>query len=579
MIASADNLFGMDSTRTDRVDSFPARRSKGASARGLMFDRLESRRLLTFTGLLPATLTGVGYESVDEIVARPDGSFIAGGLFFDTIINSNLIEPIIGGPRRFVARGDSDIWLGGFDRDGVVDWLITFGGDADEIKGGRSRADFATRPLRASEPFIFGVSARNYGMGESITDIEFAPDGTIYIAGIFKGSFRFNQGDVDQTFRAQGTGEFYDSFILKLSPDGGPIDAFTIGGPFNDIIYDIEIDAAGDLYTAGYFSRQADLQPGRARQVFNPLGRADAFVARYSTNDKLVWLAPFGSDVARGELLEAAYAIDIAANGDIAVGGAFAGVADLDPGRFVRTFDAGGEGTDAFTAVLSPRGKIVNLLAQGSIDRFEGIRDVAWNASGTRLYTVGYFQRDADLGVRTGPGVSSSPVELEEAGDEPGDRGNKTDLFLTDFGPNGARVQQLPGSGYEAVTSLDVDPTSGDVVLTGSFYGNLDLTLQRGGISRFLSSPESGLNDRNQRDRGFAYSSFVARYSANLRLKSDEQIDGRFEYDVFTHAAALRADGSILLGGRFLAGFTVGSTTVDITNRPDGGEDAWLLVV
>jgi hypothetical protein len=535
--------------------------------------------MLSFTGSLPATLTGAGYESVDKIVARPDGSFIAGGLFFDTVINSNLIEPIIGGERRYIARGDSDIWLGGFDQEGGLDWLINFGGDADEIKGGRSRADFATRPLRASEPFIFGVSVRNYGMGESITDIEIAKDGTIYVAGIFKGSFRFNRGDVDQVFRAQGTGEFYDSFVLKLSPEGRPLDAFTIGGPFNDIVYDIAIDDAGDLYTAGYFSRRADLQPGRARQIFNPLGRADAFVARYSTNNKLVWLASFGSDVARGELLEAAYAIDIAANGDIAVGGSFAGVADLDPGPFVRTFDAGGVGTDAFTAVLSPRGKLVSVFAQGSIDRFEGIRDVAWNADGSRLYTVGYFQRDADLGVRTGPGLPSSSVKLKEAGDQPGGRGNKTDLFITDYSSTGARVQQLAGSGYEAVTSLDVDPISGDVVLTGSFYGNLDLTLQRGALSRLLSSPKSALNDRNQRDRGFAYSGFVARYSAKLGLKSDAQIDGRFAYDVFTHAVALRADGSILLGGRFLAGFTTQGVTVDITSRPNGGEDAWLLVV
>jgi Beta-propeller repeat/Planctomycete extracellular len=121
--------------------------------------------------------------------------------------------------------------------------------------------------------------------------------GGIYIAGdFFSGTADFDPGA--GTFSLTPIGN--DAFVWKLDTSGNFVTALQIGGAGDDGAAGIDVDAAGNIYTAGYFSGTVDFDPGAS--TFNlTSASADAFVLKLTQSGALA-AAGAGASTSLSEL-------------------------------------------------------------------------------------------------------------------------------------------------------------------------------------------------------------------------------------------------------------------------------------
>ncbi|HQY89153.1 MAG TPA: hypothetical protein PK402_10875, partial [Tepidisphaeraceae bacterium] len=280
-----------------------------------------------------------------------------------------------------------------------------------------------------------------------------------------------------------------------------------------------------------------------------------------------------GGDATDARQLDAVNDIALKPDGSVAAVGTFAYRTDFDPGPGTLIRNPG-QSTNAFTLLLTSKGKLDWVQTQGDEDEFEGNRAVAIGRNGD-VYTVGYFSDEVDLAP-----FGEDPMEFRAYDDDidSDDAGEYTDLFLNRFdGDDGEwkLIKQIGGTGYELVSHLDVD-FEGNLVLSGSFFGIADF--DPSSRTAFVQTPESGNDDANVADRDNAYSGFAARYSPNLVFKNVEEVDGDNEGDVFLLGSSLDGNGNMIAGGRFNESFSVVGQTPRI-HAPDvrgENEDGWL---
>lgn len=523
-------------------------------------DALENRRLLAFATAGASTLTGTEYQSVDAIVAV-DGGYVAAGTFSAGADFGNGFKPS--------PRGYSDIFLTLVRDSGSSVYTIGGGSKDDgEVKTRDGRAQFVALPRRLSEEYPLGVSSGTRRQDEYVSAMKVGPDGKLYVVFLYRQDISLNtQNRRGFRLAADDQYDLYDSAIVRYSI-GKKLafeTAFTLTGPFNDIVHDIDFDSAGNVVVAGSFERLADFDPSSGTKLMNPLGRSDAFVAKYTADGELIYVSQFGSDAADLFEPEAAYGVAVDASDNIYVGGVFAGKADFDPraGKTNRHWVEADDFTDGFTLKLNPNGTLNWVRAQGGED-FDGIRDVAL-APGGGVYSVGYFEDEADVDPTSG-------VQIFKARPEDGDNNPyATDLFSNRFDADGNLlwVKPLAGDGYELLANAQSD-AGGNLVLTGSFFGTADFDPSR--RQRILRTPEADTDDQNQRDRENAYSGFIARYSPNAKLLDVTQVDGRAQQDVFLNAGAIDANGNVLTAGRYRLGLIADSITIGTGTDPDDDE-------
>jgi hypothetical protein len=122
--------------------------------------------------------------------------------------------------------------------------------------------------------------------------------GNVYASGVFTGSASF----VVTTLPGAGG---YDAFVTKLNSSGAFQWAVGITGPGDDETLDLSIDAAGNLYTAGWFQRTATF----GGISLTSAGGYDSFVAKISNAGSVLWADDMGGpgdDVAYGVAVDGA---------------------------------------------------------------------------------------------------------------------------------------------------------------------------------------------------------------------------------------------------------------------------------
>ncbi len=538
----------------------------GSVAHGL--ESLESRRLLAFVASGVSTVGGDEYQSVDAMIPV-SGGYVSAGTFTAGTDFGNGVSP--------APRGYSDLFLTLVK--GSKTSLYTIGGGSGsdgKIKVKDNRAEFAALPTRVSEEYPFGVSSSPRRADEYIRAMKIGPDGKLYVVVVFKKDISLNtQNPRALTLSVDDSYDLYDSAILRYSV-GSKLtfeSAFMITGPFNDIVNDIDFDSAGNLVLAGSFERRCDFDPGSGTKLFEPDGRGDAFVAKYTRRGELIFVSQFGGDSARPSEIDAANGVVVDSNDNIYVGGTFASDADFDPraGKANRFILKSSDSTDAFTMKLNADGTLAWARAQGG-KKSDGVRDVTLAPNGG-VYSVGYFEDEADLD-------SSDARQIFQARDEKGgSTPYATDLFLNRFDADGNQqwVKPIAGDGFELIANANTD-ASGNLVLAGSFFGSADFDGSKR-VQR-LTSPASSLDDGNQKDRDNAYSGFIAKYSPTSKLLDATQIDGRREQDLFLNGASLDGTGNVYIGGRYRLGLAIPNTSVSIgtTTDNDRREDAYALI-
>lgn len=316
--------------------------------------------------------------------------------------------------------------------------------------------------------------------------------GDVVLAGYFRGRVDFG----GRTLYAS-TAE-PDGYVARYRRDGSLVFALQLAGPGDDRAQSVTLDEGGDIYVGGLFSRGASL----AGQPLRGAGGRDGFLARISAAGTLSWVHPLG-----GPRDDAVFAV-AARRGTVAAAGAFEGtlgfsgttIGQAAGGRdlFVALYDTsgragwsacwGGPGTDeAYGVALSGTGDVAITGAytgvaslgglpvespQGAPDGFllahraSGHTRFLWTFQATSpggtgaavaydskddLYLVGNFSDTADLGGGL----------LRSAGD--------SDVVLAKYEAGGALhfTRQLGGPNYELGVALSIDP-AGQAIIAGT---------------------------------------------------------------------------------------------------------------
>ena len=305
------------------------------------------------------------------------------------------------------------------------------------------------------------VTALNLGGkgADLIADVAIGEKKNVYITGSFKNR------DVD--FNPYGTpyllssGGIADIFIAKYNPCNELIWAFSIGGGSDDIGLAIDLDAAGNVYVAGYFgSADVDFDPGAGTNNLSAQGQTDGFLAKYDSNGNWQWAFNTGGNIAKQDFWAG---ITVDAAGSVYASGFMYGSIDLDPGPGTTTINADNDFANGVLAKYSTNGSFEWGFKVGNNDtnRFHG---TAIDSEGNIIVTG--FGKSGGLDFDPlGPTTTS----LNAAGD--------SDAILAKYnGSNGHLiwVHLLGDASGDIGSQVSVDAQD-NIYLAGYFLGTLDL--------------------------------------------------------------------------------------------------------
>jgi hypothetical protein len=285
--------------------------------------------------------------------------------------------------------------------------------------------------------------------------------GNVYTAGYFQGTVDFDPGPGVASLTATG---LYDGYLAKYTSSGDLVWVKHLSSSTNAEAYgwDLRVDAANNVYLTGAFTGAMTL--GTA--VLTSAGGDDGYVAKLDSSGDVLWarqLAGTGEDVLSEVSVDAA--------GNVYVNGSFSDTATLAG----RSFTSTGR-SDGLVAKFNDVG--VLQWAQA----FTGAGDdspwgIAVDAQGN-VYTTGTFTDTVTIGSQT----------LTSRGDADG--------YLAKLNPSGQIqwVRQFGGTGHDFIGDVGVD-AAGNVYTTGGFVGTMtlgDTTLtSKGGTDVFVTKLNS----------------------------------------------------------------------------------------
>ena len=233
------------------------------------------------------------------------------------------------------------------------------------------------------------VSASAFGGTSTDNGNAIAVDaaGNVYTTGYFQNTADFDPGiGISNLTSASLNGN--DVFVSKLDSSGNFVWARSFGGTSTDTGNAIAVDAAGNVYTTGYFKGIADFDPGAGTSNLTAVGNQDVFVSKLDSSGNFVWAKSFGAgsdDDATG--------VAVDASGNVYTTGTFRSTVDFDPGAGVSNLTA--VQPDVFVSKLDSSGNFVWAKSFGGTSTDNG-NAIAIDASGN-VYTTGYFYVTADF--------------------------------------------------------------------------------------------------------------------------------------------------------------------------------------
>jgi hypothetical protein len=313
---------------------------------------------------------GTGYADGYGIALDVAGNVYTTGYFHGTAD----FDP---GPGTFnlTSAGNRDIFVSKLDSAGNFVWAKQIGGTAQPEGHGiavdavgnvyttgdlNGTADFDPGPgtfnltstgsndifvskLDSAGSFVWakqmGGTSEDYSLGLAVDAA-----GNVYTTGQFQGTADFDPGP--GIFNLTSAGE-YDIFVSKLDSAGNFLWAKQMGGTTWDAGTGIAVDAAGNVYTTGWFAGTADFDPGPGTFNLTSAGADDIFVSKLDSAGNLVCAKQMG-----GTGNDQGWGIAVDAAGNVYTTGPFPGTADFDPGPGVFNLTSAGS-YDIFVSKLS----------------------------------------------------------------------------------------------------------------------------------------------------------------------------------------------------------------------------------
>ena len=395
--------------------------------------------------------------------------------------------------------------------------------------------DFFIQKLDANGDFLWARSVGG-GASEYANTVVLDASGNIYISGSFSGTVDFDPGAGVSNLTAQVS---YDAFVLKLNANGN----FLWVRGFEGITgyseaTSIKLDAAGNVYTCGYFENSVDFDPSANAYSIISQGGTDVFVQKMDVNGNFLWAKTFGGTGAD----EGRIFVDPA--GNIFTTGYYTGTVDFDPG--VSNSD--------LTATAFQDAFIQKMDANGNFAWVKGLDGTAWDSGSSivtdaagNVYMVGSFDGTTDFDP--GVGVVS------------GSTTGNYDIFVLKLDMNGDYlwVKSVGGSGDDQAASVGMDAL-GNIYVTGIFSSTVDFN--------------SGVGVANLTSVG-AIDCFILKLNADGNYIWAVSAGGT-SYD-YSRSIALSTSGSVYTTGTFqnTADFDPGAGTANFTSQ--GGYDAFVL--
>ncbi len=385
-------------------------------------------------------LTSVGNKDIFIMKLTPAGHFLwakaIGGtnndrgfsMAIDDVGNAFITGTFMGtadfdpgiGTTNLTSVGNDDVYVLKMDTDGNFLWAKSFGGTANDLPRAISTDTF----------------------------------GNVYVTGNFRSNVDFDPGVETTNLTSLGTD---DIFIQKLDTDGNFIWAKSFGGPQNDQVRSIAIDAAGNVYTTGEFSGTVDFDPGVGTANLTVSGTHDVFAQKLDTNGNFIW--------AKRLPLRLGNSICVDALGNVYIAGQiYDGNVCASNEVNVRKMDTNGNllWTKSFGA-----GGDEGLYIQGfslKVDAFGNVYTMGWVDSNTYFDPIGFY---GALGSYYLPNCGSGEM----------------DTFLQKLDPSGYFVWALRygGSSYCYGQSITLDAI-GNIYTIGLFqgYGDFDPSFDPG---------------------------------------------------------------------------------------------------
>lgn len=240
------------------------------------------------------------------------------------------------------------------DANGNIYYVGTFGGTVDfdpgpgtfNLSTSASNIEMFVSKLDPSGNFLWaGVFSSTAFSGVNAIAIDSQDD--IFLTGYFHGTADFDPGPGSFLLTSAGSGG--SIFVCKLTPAGNLIWANQMGGGFDAIGNDLEIDGKGNVYTTGYFGGTVDFDPGPSTSFLTSYNSYRSGVIQKMDNaGKFIWAKQI-----EGQSWEISNDILLDVNGSIYTSGLFIGAADFYPGTSIYPLSSAGNASDAFISKLS----------------------------------------------------------------------------------------------------------------------------------------------------------------------------------------------------------------------------------
>ncbi|RBP47253.1 hypothetical protein DES53_10150 [Roseimicrobium gellanilyticum] len=320
----------------------------------------------------------IGNDEITDIVRDKEGNLYVTGFFMETVD----FDP---GPglAKLSSAGGYDAFVAKYDHDNQLIWARRVGGTGTEFSQAlaldpsgnvvctgsfEGTSDFNPGPatfnlISAGQDDSFVckldtdgnfVWAKRLGgtSRETANDIAIDASGNVITVGRFSGTADFDPGLLTTNLTAVA---FQDIYISKLSANGLFIWAKTLGGSGDDDNASaVAVDAAGHVYTTGWFSGTNDFDPGPGITAVTATtaDQTDLFIHKLSSAGIFQWVKRVGSTAE-----ERAHDLALDAAGNIHLIGSFFGTVDFDPNGGV--FQLSSAHGTSFVSVLNSNGALL----------------------------------------------------------------------------------------------------------------------------------------------------------------------------------------------------------------------------
>jgi Secretion system C-terminal sorting domain/Beta-propeller repeat len=302
--------------------------------------------------------------------------------------------------------------------------------------------------------------ALNSGSTTNGYGIEVDNQGNVYVVGYFQSAADFDTGPGVSFLVAVGTS---GGFVLKLNASGTFAWAVGMLGSFGGDTQKIAFDGNNAIYVCGLYAGTIDVNPGTPTTNLTSTGGLDLYIVKLSLSGNYVWSGSIGADEYQN-----VSRLEVDNEGNLIVGGDFAGSGDFDPTTGTSTLTTNSY-TEIFLVKIDNAGAFIFAHAFGGTDN-EELSDIAIDSE-NHIFLVGHFNQTADFDINGTSEILTS--------------NGSSDLFLIKLNPD-ASLNWARGIGSTTTDvggSITIDDND-NLYLTMNCYLSIDFDLSDG-VSTF----------------------------------------------------------------------------------------------